>query len=184
MALPNSTSINLQSPIFIIGPTCVGKSTLARHIARHCGIKQVDLDSAIEEFTGVDIQTIFDYEGEKGFRAYETTCLKAVAQQSKIIATGAGCILAKQNRQIMQNNGSAIYLNSPIEILLKNYMNSKHRTRPLLQNENPELKLRTMNELRMPLYKSIANLEIMVNHYTTSQILEKVVDFLQSLISR
>ena len=50
-----------------------------------------DSDRVIEERTGVDIATIFEIEGEQGFRDRETKVLEELSQYSGcVIATGGG----------------------------------------------------------------------------------------------
>jgi shikimate kinase len=62
-----------------------------------------DSDKAIEEQTGVDIPTIFEYEGEEGFRLREQNMIKELTQISGIVlATGGGVILREQNRKVLK----------------------------------------------------------------------------------
>ena len=57
--------------IYLIGLMGAGKTTIGRQLARSLGLPFYDSDKAIEENTGVDIATIFEYEGEDGFRKRE-----------------------------------------------------------------------------------------------------------------
>ena len=59
-------------PIFLVGMMGVGKTTIGRHLAAALGREFVDLDHAIEARCGVRVATIFDIEGEEGFRRRET----------------------------------------------------------------------------------------------------------------
>ena len=57
-----------RSNIYLVGPMGVGKTTIGKALAKNLGMDFVDSDESIEERTGVSILTIFDIEGEEGFR--------------------------------------------------------------------------------------------------------------------
>ena len=54
--------------IFLIGLMGAGKSTVGRVLARKLNRRFIDSDHALEERCGVKIPTIFEMEGEAGFR--------------------------------------------------------------------------------------------------------------------
>ena len=75
--------------IILIGPMGSGKSTIGQLIASRLNRDFFDSDYYIEEKTGVNIPTIFDIEGEEGFRARETKALEELTSRKKlVIATG------------------------------------------------------------------------------------------------
>ena len=90
----------LKSNIIIIGITGVGKTTVGKNLAQTLGVDFIDLDKSIEDNCGVDISTIFDIEGEAGFRLRETRELKKVLSYSGnyVISLGGGCVIAEENR--------------------------------------------------------------------------------------
>ncbi|MGZ8935506.1 MAG: shikimate kinase, partial [Methylobacter sp.] len=49
--------------IYLIGLMGAGKTTIGRQLARALSVPFYDSDKAIEESTGVDIPTIFEFEG-------------------------------------------------------------------------------------------------------------------------
>ena len=57
--------------IYLVGLMGAGKTTIGRQLAKSLGLPFYDSDKAIEESTGVDIPTIFEFEGEQGFRDRE-----------------------------------------------------------------------------------------------------------------
>ncbi len=59
------------SNVYLVGPMGVGKTTVGRALAKSLGMDFIDSDARIEERTGVSISTIFDIEGEGGFRERE-----------------------------------------------------------------------------------------------------------------
>ena len=68
-----------EQRIYLIGPMGAGKTTIGKMVARDLGFAFADSDSLIEERTGVDVTTIFDYEGESGFRKRESEMLKKLS---------------------------------------------------------------------------------------------------------
>ena len=95
-----------------------------------------DSDKVLEDRTGVDIPTIFDYEGEQGFRIRESAVIdELTSKQGIVLATGGGAVLSEQNRQRLARRGKVIYLRVSIDTQLER--TSHDRKRPLLQTEEP-----------------------------------------------
>jgi shikimate kinase len=77
--------------IYLIGLMGAGKTTVGRQLAKILKSPFYDSDKAIEESTGVDIPTIFEFEGESGFRLREQRMIETLTDLSGIIlATGGG----------------------------------------------------------------------------------------------
>ena len=86
--------MNPSSNLFLVGPSGAGKTSIGRRLAEHYGLTFLDLDREIEEHTGVDVATIFEIEGEAGFRHREAAMLaECSGRESVLLATGAGAIL-------------------------------------------------------------------------------------------
>jgi shikimate kinase len=104
----------------------------------------------------VKIPTIFEMEGEAGFRKREAQIIEELTQEKGLIlATGGGSVLLPENRRALSERGTVVYLHAnPIELW--------HRTkggegRPLLQNGDPKTILENLYALRDPLYREIAD---------------------------
>lgn len=145
-----------QQSIFLVGMMGAGKTTLGRQIARHLKRDFFDLDHEIEARCGVPVATIFDIEGEAGFRRRETEELDFCSRRPAIVlATGGGAILAEQNRQILAQRGVVVYLRASVNELYRRLEWDK--TRPLLQTANPRERLTELIEQRVPLYEQAAD---------------------------
>ncbi len=133
-----------------------GKTTIGRSLAKHLGLKFVDTDKEIEANTGVSIPTIFEIEGEDGFRNRESQTIASLAAQTGlVIATGGGSVLRAENRAVMRANGFVIYLNVQPQTL---WERTRHdRNRPLLQVADPLRKLSELFAIRDPLYCEVAS---------------------------
>jgi shikimate kinase len=145
-----------NSNIFLIGLMGAGKSTVGRVLARKLNSRFIDSDHALEERCGVKIPTIFEMEGEAGFRKREAQIIEELTQEKGLIlATGGGSVLLPENRRALSERGTVVYLHAnPIELW--------HRTkggegRPLLQNGDPKTILENLYALRDPLYREIAD---------------------------
>jgi shikimate kinase len=147
----------LPENVYLVGLMGAGKTTIGRSLAKRLGFRFVDTDKEIEARTGVSIPTIFEIEGEDGFRKRETQIIAEMAAKNGfVVATGGGGVLRAENRTNMRASGFVIYLNVPPQTL---WERTRHdRNRPLLQVADPLLKLNQLFLLRDPLYREVANL--------------------------
>lgn len=150
-----------ESRIFLVGMMGSGKTTIGRKLARQLQADFADIDQDIEKATGVSVATIFELEGEAGFREREARALRDRARSTSlsgkaVIATGGGAVLNPLNRARMIASGQVVYLHANPALL---YARTRHdKGRPLLQVANPEERIRTLVERRDPLYREIATL--------------------------
>jgi len=134
-----------------------GKTTIGRSLAKRLSLSFVDTDKEIEARTGVSIPTIFEIEGEDGFRKREAQIIAEMSARSGlVVATGGGGVLRAENRANMRASGFVVYLNVPPQTLWERTRND--RNRPLLQVADPLLKLNQLFAIRDPLYREVANL--------------------------
>lgn len=136
-----------------------GKTTVGRLLAKHFGRRFVDADHEIEARTGVRIPTIFEIEGEPGFRRRESQVIAELAREDGLVlATGGGVVLDPANREVLKRTGLVIYLNALPAML---YERTRHdRNRPLLQVPDPLGKITELFALRDPLYRETAHLVV------------------------
>lgn len=143
--------------IFLIGPLGVGKTTIGKHLAKRAHLIFYDSDQEIERLTGVSVTTIFEIEGEPGFRKREKDMIEKLTSLDNIVlSSGGGSILLPENRAAFSARGTVIYLRASVETQLKRTSQRKG-TRPLLNNANPFETIVNLNEVRAPLYESIAD---------------------------
>ncbi len=143
--------------IFLVGMPGAGKSTVGKALARRCGLAYLDCDQELEARTGVAVATIFEIEGEAGFREREAQLLREVCTRRGLaLATGGGAVLREDNRQALRENGLVIYLRTRLpDLVMRTRRDSK---RPLLQGGNAAEKLQALMEVREPLYQQVAHL--------------------------
>lgn len=150
-----------------------GKTTVGRQLAKRMRMDFVDSDHMIEERCGVSISTIFDIEGEDGFRRRETKMLSELCERSGIVlATGGGAITSEENR-ILLRKGFVVYLKTSIETQLAR--TQKNQNRPLLENVDAESKLRQLMTERGELYEQEADLVVMSGDRIVSKVVDEVI---------
>lgn len=136
-----------------------GKTTVGKQLAKRLGREFFDSDHEIVAKTGVPIPTIFEIEGEEGFRRRET---QAIIELSKltgvVVATGGGVVLSPENCINLTKSGWVVYLSVPPLLLLQRTRGDKNR--PLLQVDDPLGRLEALFAVRDPLYRAIANLVV------------------------
>jgi shikimate kinase len=143
--------------LILIGMMGAGKTTVGRELARRLNMRFVDCDHELIARTGVSIPTIFEIEGEAGFRQRESRLLAELfGETGIIIATGGGIVLDPANRALLSEHGTVIYLNAPPHILWER--TRRDRNRPLLQIENPRERIEELYRQRDPLYRAVADI--------------------------
>jgi shikimate kinase len=145
--------------IFLVGMMGAGKTTVGRLLARRLKLRFVDSDQELESRCGVRIPLIFEIEGEPGFRAREAQVLaELTALEGVVIGTGGGAVLLEENRRLLAERGTVVYLRARPEDL---YDRVRHdRNRPLLATPDPLGRLRALFAERDPLYRSVADLTV------------------------
>ena len=150
-----------------------GKTTIGKLLAKTLGKTFYDTDHEIEKRTGVKIAIIFELEGEAGFRKRETAIIQELSGLSNIVmATGGGAILAQENRELLKNNGTVIYLRANVNELCHRMRNDKHR--PLLQNVDIRAKLEQLYAERNPLYTETATFIFDTGHQPVASIMNQI----------
>ena len=159
--------------IFLVGPMGAGKSTIGRQLAQSLGYEFQDSDHEIQRRTGVDIATIFEFEGEEGFRNRERTVIEELAQQDNIVlATGGGAVMVAENRQQLAARGLVIYLHCSPE---QQYSRTaRDRSRPLLDTDDPQQRLKDLMAEREPVYRQVADMVVSTERRGTSSVVKEI----------
>jgi shikimate kinase len=151
--------MNPSRNLFLVGPTGAGKTSIGRQLAARYDLPFVDLDQEIERHTGVSVSTIFDVEGEEGFRRRESAMLDECSRRlGVLLASGAGAVLDPANRRYLAQRGYVVWLQITVPLQLQRLAHDS--TRPLLADSDRHRKLEAMAAARTSLYAEIADLII------------------------
>jgi shikimate kinase len=152
-----------------------GKSTIGQLLARRLGLTFLDSDREIELRTGVDIPTVFDIEGEDGFRQRERKVIDELTRRAGIVlATGGGAVISAENRDVLASRGTVIYLEASVEQQLAR--TSRDRNRPLLQTSDRRARLEALLAEREPLYRSLADIIIKTDGRTAKAVARQLAE--------
>lgn len=149
--------------IILCGFMGSGKTTVGKALSKLTDMEFVDMDKFIEEKQDMTVSEIFEEYGEDGFRDMEhQACIDLANSENKVIAAGGGTLTFQRNVDILSKTGTIILLEVSYEMLCERL---KYDTsRPLLQCENRNEKIRELLTKRMPLYRQAAGIAIDGNH--------------------
>lgn len=159
--------------IIFVGLPGSGKSTIGRQLGRRLGLPFVDSDHVIEQRLGCSIREFFTREGEERFRDIEEGVLDDLTLRHQgVLSTGGGSVLRAINRERLKERGRVVYLrSSPEEV----YRRVRHDVnRPLLQVSDPVQRLRSLYELRDPLYRETAHYVIDTGRPSVASLLHMI----------
>lgn len=163
------------SRIYLIGPMGAGKSTIGRHLAGTLNMEFFDTDAEIERRCGADIPWIFDVEGEAGFRQREIQVLEDLSHKTAaVIATGGGIVMRDENRACLNRSGFVVYLEASEKQLLER--TARDKKRPLLQVEDPVAVMRSLMEIREPVYLELADLVVKTDKRSPKRVASDVAE--------
>jgi len=149
--------MNPAPNLVLVGPMGAGKTSIGKRLAESLGLAFVDADRDIELRTGAAVGTIFECEGETGFRARERTALaQLLTAGGQVVSTGGGAVLDADNRRRMRERGFVVHLQVSVDGQLQRL--ARDRSRPLLQRADREEVLRDLADARAPLYAEVADL--------------------------
>jgi len=105
--------------IVLIGMPASGKTTVSNLLSKELSRTAYDTDKMIVSTIGKSIPEIFNSDGEKVFREYETREIANVSlQNNAVIATGGGAILNKENIRMLKQNGVIFFIDRPCDKLM------------------------------------------------------------------
>ncbi len=140
-----------------------GKTTLGKKLAKHFKRDFIDVDEVIQNRLGVTIQTIFDTEGEQGFRKRELSILSDILQNSQnaIIATGGGCVLTEDCRRLIMAERLVVHVDVGLDAQCERLRYDKKR--PILQGGDLREKLKKLRTERHDIYRLVADMHLMTD---------------------
>lgn len=167
--------------IILIGFMGSGKTTIGLRLSYKMQLSVLDTDKMIEEREGMPISQIFAQKGEGYFRKLETNLLYELRDNTtrKIYSLGGGTPVQLQNQSILCQCGQVIYLRAKPETIYDRLKGDT--TRPLLQCDDPEAKIKKMIEMRSPAYERCADFIVDVDCSDQQKIMDDIIAYLNSV---
>ncbi len=150
--------------VIVIGPPGAGKTTVGGLLAGLLGTAFADTDAAIEAAAGKPVSDIFVQDGEPQFRRLERAVVEAALDASDrgespvgVLGLGGGAVM-DEHTQARLAGRHVVYLETGFAELAKRV--GMDRPRPLLIGTNPRAQLKSLLELRLPVYDKLAWLTV------------------------
>ena len=140
--------------IFLIGFMGAGKTHWGRELSRKLNLPFFDLDEQVVSREDKSISDIFAEKGEEYFRLLEKETLHIITEShySFIMACGGGSPCYFNNLDYMNQAGTTVWINTPIDVLFQRLLEEK--------NERPLIRSLTDDQLRGFIIKKFADRKI------------------------
>lgn len=167
----------LKKTVALVGMMGAGKTAVGKAIAQLLEVPFLDSDAEIERAADRTIAEIFARDGEAFFRSKETQVITRLLEDERcILSTGGGAFMSEVNRDTIAAHGVAVWLKADLDIL---WQRVRHKnTRPLLQTDNPMETLRSLAEVRNPIYGMAGVIVDAEPSLSIEKMAQKVVDAL------
>ena len=161
--------------IILIGFMGCGKTTVGIRLSYVLRKIIQDTDKIIEKQEDKPIRDIFAEDGEQYFRILETKLLEKLLEtaHNQIISVGGGTPLKEENRSLLKQIGTVIYLRIQPETVYERLKDDD--SRPLLQGPSPLEKITEIMNQRKSVYEGVADIIVDVDELDMEDILEKIL---------
>jgi shikimate kinase len=173
-------SLSIHRPLFLVGNRGTGKTTVAEVLAARLGWSWLDADALLETRVGRSIREIFAEQGEQAFRDLESAILSELCGHSRyVIATGGGVVLRPENRQLLIQSGTVIWLTGDPSTLWQRMQmdGSTGERRPDLTVGGLE-EVDALVKARAPLYAECTVVAVDTVGRTPSEIADAIMEIL------
>ena len=110
----------LKKNLVFLGMMGSGKSTIGYLVSKKLNLTFADIDSLIEEESGINISELFKTKGEIYFRNLEEKItLKTLKADNRIISLGGGSFINDKIRKEVLTNHFSFWLNCDESVLIK-----------------------------------------------------------------
>ncbi|MGY3436712.1 MULTISPECIES: shikimate kinase [unclassified Marinovum] len=169
----------VKKTIVMVGMMGAGKTAVGRAVAQRLGVSFLDSDAEIVEAANMSIAEIFSRDGEPFFRSKETQIIGRLLESERcVLSTGGGAFLSGTNREMIADQGVAVWLDADLDLL---WQRVKHKdTRPLLRTADPYATLKDLYEKRVPQYAK-ADVHVKADKsYSIDQMARRVIEDLEA----
>ncbi|MFC7343745.1 shikimate kinase [Saccharopolyspora griseoalba] len=158
----------------VVGPPGAGKTTIGELLADRLRVPFRDTDADVVEREGRAIADIFTADGEPAFRKLEEEAVEtALREHDGVLALGGGAVLSERTRANLAGH-AVVFLSVGVA-------EGARRTglsvaRPLLAGVNPRATFKALLDERLPVYRSVAAVEVATDELSPAEVVDRVVD--------
>ncbi|WP_163969987.1 shikimate kinase [Oceanobacillus halotolerans] len=156
--------------IYLIGFMGSGKTTIGKQLSQALELPLLDTDQLVEDHYGKQIVEIFQQDGEKTFRLYESEVLQSLPEENVVVSTGGGIVEKRENIDYLYYKGIVIYLQASFTEISNRLKND--RTRPLW-NKDLDAKKKLFNRRRL-LYQQCADHTVQTDGRSVLEIVQEI----------
>jgi shikimate kinase len=160
--------------LILVGMMGAGKTTVGRLLSQQLGWDYLDSDAQVVARTGRSVPELFAERGEAAFRAEESRVLAAALSGAEpvVVSAAGGVVLSEANRDLLVRSGTVVWLRVDPRVLARRV--GRGEGRPLLEDD-PASALLGLDEVRRPLYASVATATVDVDDLSPSQVVARVL---------
>lgn len=156
-------------PKLLIGFMGSGKTSIARLLDPDF----IDMDQLLEERLDMSISQYFAQYGEAAFRREESQLLAQLLEQDRLVSTGGGVVMSKENRKLLAQADQVIYLAADFDVIYERLSQDKDHQRPLFVDKTAD-EFRDLFHQRLPLYEEVASQTIQVSGKSPQEIVKEI----------
>lgn len=163
--------------VYLVGLPGCGKSVLGKKLSESMYLPFMDLDAELEKKEGLKISDIFIDKGEHYFRNIEAETLRQLSISKEfVMATGGGAPCFYNNMDFINQTGTSIFIDTPIETIVERINPQEKQARPLLgdvSDDQLRQKLEDLRKTRIGYYQQA--------HFTINGSIVTAIDVLRIL---
>ena len=168
----------MKHHLFLVGYRGTGKSSIGRRLGELLKRPVADSDDCIEQAARKSIRAIFADDGETCFRDLESKAIHDIATNdtSTIVALGGGAIVREQNRAIIKDCGSVVWLQASVSEIARRINNDAmtNERRPALTQLGANEEIVRLLTIREPMYREVADFKVETDHRTVEDIASEI----------
>src|SRR6059036_219060 len=148
-----STDEEAKRVVALVGLRGAGKSTVGKALAKHLGVRFIELDALIESDTNLVLGELFSLHGEAYYkrRAYDLLVKLFMQNEPMVVATGGSIVTDPETWQLLKRRTHTVWLKASPENHWKRVL-GQGDTRPMANRTSAMAELRSILSLRSPLY--------------------------------
>lgn len=141
----DTTKKEVQVCLSLVGFSGAGKTAVTERLSSRYGLRCVDLDVAVEQFTGRLVSDIIRVEGIEAFRALEREVLTSLLKENyQVISLGGGALLSAGVKELVTKQTLCVEISAITSTIVDrvyqdevlSYQNALRPLRPLLASDS------------------------------------------------